>query len=228
MTPAVKIVIFMGIVCVPIQGGAGQDAYDAAELCDQAADDAARQSGVPAAVLRALTRTETGRGSQGALRPWPWAINHAGEGSWLASEADMLGQMRALLDAGQTNFDVGCFQLNYRWHADAFASLEAMADPVQNARYAAHYIRQKFAVTGDWATAAAAYHSGTPEFAARYLARFARIYASSDEIAPPPGPTIQDAERPNLFPLLIAGYSGGGGSLVPMAAAGRRPFAGNE
>ncbi len=204
---------------------------DPAALCDAAATSAAAGSGVPSAVLRALTRTETGRASGGALRPWPWAINQAGEGRWFATQDEMLDHIDALVSAGVTNFDVGCFQLNYRWHAQGFASLPDMADPVQNARYAAGYLAQKYATSGDWGQAAAAYHSGTPDLAERYLARFSAIYADLDPASEVPATPIVPGgqeDRSNLFPLLIAGQSGGGGSLVPMSARGRRLFGGDE
>ncbi len=200
---------------------------DPSALCDTAAAVAAEAASVPTDVLRALTRTETGRSSGGALKPWPWAINQAGEGSWFATEDDMLDHVRTLVSAGSTNFDIGCFQLNYRWHAAGFASLEDMADPEQNARYAAGFLAQKFDSLGDWGKAAAAYHSGTPELAAKYLARFSEIYATLDPYAIIAGPVVQQPDRLNLFPLLIAGRSGGGGSLVPLSAAGRSLFGGD-
>jgi hypothetical protein len=202
---------------------------DASVLCDAAAQDAARATGVPEDVLLALTRTETGRAAGGALRPWPWAINQAGAGTWFATEDEMLSHIDGLIAAGVTNFDVGCFQLNYRWHGARFASMDDMADPGQNARYAAGYLADKFATAGNWAAAAAAYHSGTPEFAARYRARFQDIHAAldggSDPVAASPTPP---ADRPNLFPLLVAGRTGGGGSLVPMVDARRRLIGGDQ
>ncbi len=201
---------------------------DPAALCDNAAETAADHSGVPADVLRALTRTETGRASGGALRPWPWAINQGGEGSWFTTEDEMLDHATGLLAAGIRNFDIGCFQLNYRWHAQGFSSLQDMADPARNAVYAAGYLAQKYAVSGDWAQAAAAYHSATPEHAARYLARFSEIYAAQGPATTTAELIVQEPDRPNLFPLLVAGQSGGGGSLVPMTAKGRRLFGGDN
>jgi soluble lytic murein transglycosylase-like protein len=220
-TLAVLALLFAGA-----DASAGSASVDAADLCDAAAQTAAQQTGVPSDVLRALTRTETGRASGGVLRPWPWAINQGGQGQWFGTRDEMLAHIDGLLAAGILNFDVGCFQLNYRWHAQGFPSLAEMADPDRNAVYAAGYLAQKFASSGDWGQAAAAYHSGTPEHAARYLARFSAIYAGlgPQDSQAPARMIVQDADRPNLFPLLIAGQSGGGGSLVPMTAQGRSLF----
>ncbi len=201
---------------------------DPSAMCETTAIQTARTSGVPVDVLRALTLTETGRASGGTLRPWPWAINQAGEGIWFPTQEQMLDHARGLIAQGMTNFDIGCFQLNYRWHVAGFASLEDMADPAQNARYAARYLAGKYANSGNWAQAAAAYHSGTPELANRYLARFSGIYASLGPAPADPLPVSAEPDRPNLFPLLIVGHSGGGGSLVPLAAVGRRIMGGDE
>jgi Transglycosylase SLT domain len=220
--------IQLALAILLLSAGSAPASVDPSALCDGAAVAAAEVSGVPADVLRALTRTETGRASGGTLQPWPWAINQAGEGAWFATRDDMLDHIRGLVSAGTTNFDVGCFQLNYRWHASGFASLEDMADPGQNARYAAGFLAQKYAASGDWGRAAAAYHSGTPDLAARYLTRFTEIHAALDPRAATATPVVQVSARANLFPFLIAGPSGGGGSLVPLSAKGRRLFGANE
>lgn len=188
-------------------------------VCDQAAFHASRATGVPVAVLRALTRAETGRAGSG--EPWPWTVNQAGKGYWFDSEGEARQFVEAQLQLGYTNLDVGCFQLNHRWHGQAFPSLNAMFDPAANARYAAAYIAQKYRNTGDWVAAAGAYHSGTPEYAGRYSARFSEIlgrmegdvsmhYArTADPGAPPAAPRV------NNYPLLLAGDPGSAGSVVP-------------
>lgn len=193
---------------------------DPAQLCEAAAVAAGRQVGVPAAVMRALTLTETGRNRDGALRPWPWAINHGGEGAWFPTEAEALAFARTTLAGGARNFDVGCFQLNHRWHGDAFPDLETMFDPMSNAVYAARFLRTQYDAHGTWTAAAGAYHSNTPEYAERYRTRFAQLYAGLDE-APDPAAPDMAAPRVNRFPLLNGG-AGAGGSLVPQLAAANR------
>jgi hypothetical protein len=193
---------------------------DPSALCVSAARAAADQTGVPFDTLLAVSVVESGR----QMRPWPWTVNIAGEGHWLetAQEAETLVQ--DALDSGATNIDLGCFQLNYRWHASAFASLDAMLDPERNALYAADYLADHHARTGDWALAAAAYHSATPEHAGRYLARYKETFA--ELVGDPAGTDERVAPRNNGFPLLIAGASGRNGSLVPATAGGLRLFGG--
>ncbi|CAN1563036.1 LT_IagB_like domain containing protein [Paracoccaceae bacterium] len=183
-------------------------------LCEAAAAEAADLLGVPYEVLIAVSVVETGRNN----RPWPWTVNIEGESYWTDTASDAEAMVRNALDAGLTNIDLGCFQLNYRWHAAAFASIADMLDPASNTVYAAGYLLAQYDETGDWPAAAAAYHSATPEYAERYLAKFeaTRSALAGDRTDP-----LQET-RLNRYPLLVAGQSGGRGSLVPATAAGIR------
>lgn len=148
-----------------------------AALCERAIVHGAGQAGIPASVLDAVSLTETGRYVGGRMRPWPWAINREGQSYWFASRDEALAFARDSLAAGRTSFDVGCFQINYRWHGQGFASLEAMFDQEQGGLYAARFLRDLHGELGSWSAAAGAYHSRTPEFAEIYRARFDQILA---------------------------------------------------
>lgn len=191
---------------------------DPAGLCLDAASTAAARTGVPYDVLLAITRVETGRNN----RPWPWTVNFGGEGRWFDSADEAEASVAEAVEQGVTNLDLGCFQLNYRWHANHFASIGDMLDPQQNALYAAEFLAGHFAQTGDWALAAAAYHSATPEFATAYKAKFEATYADPGGDAPEMSAPLPTVDRKNRFPLLIAGVSGTRGSLVPAGSGGTR------
>jgi hypothetical protein len=195
---------------------------DPSQLCLDAADRAAEANGVPRDVLLALALVETGRDD----RPWPWTVNVAGDGRWFDTQAEAESHAQAMLDEGRTNLDIGCFQLNIHWHSKAFTSLEDMIDPVRNAGYAAEYLVQHYAQTGDWALAAARYHSATPEHAERYRVRFEATLASLESATTGPLPT-EPSTRENSFPLLVAGSTGQNGSLVPQRAGGSPLIGGN-
>lgn len=205
---------------------------DLPALCESAAREAARLTGVPAEVLLAIALAETGRRIPGGrqLRPWPWTVNQGGDGRWFATREEALAHAGAALDAGGRNIDLGCFQLNHRWHAGGFPSLEAMLDPAANALYAARFLRRLHEAQGDWSRAAGAYHSGTPEFALRYRTRFDTLLAGlagpDSRFQPPPETVAALAPRQNNFPLLRAGAVGRGGSLVPLPGSGRRLIGG--
>ncbi len=158
-----------------------------AGMCDQAGAFAARAEGVPPKVLQAITLTETGRSLDGAHRAWPWTVNMEGVGKWFATREEALAYVMVHYERGARSFDVGCFQINYRWHGNAFRSIEEMFDPRVNALYAAGFLRRLYGETGSWSKSAGAYHSRTPEFAKRYAKRFDRILAGlGGKAAPPP------------------------------------------
>jgi len=148
-----------------------------AALCERAIVSGARTGGVPEEVLHAISLTETGRPQGGRLRPWPWAVNLEGQGHWFATRAEALAFAKHSLAEGRRSFDVGCFQINYKYHGHNFPSLEAMFQPEVGAAYAARFLGDLYRESGNWSTAAGAYHSRTPHYARIYRARFDRIYA---------------------------------------------------
>lgn len=147
-------------------------AAPSADVCEWAARQAAAETGVPADILGALTLTETGRRTDGVVRPWAWSANAEGEGAWFDDPQSAIAFAEQRVAMGRPNVDIGCFQLNYRWHGQHFQSVAQMFDPLTNARYAAEFVRGLYAETGDWRVAAGAFHSRTPVHANRYLARF--------------------------------------------------------
>ncbi|GAA6158957.1 transglycosylase SLT domain-containing protein [Ruegeria sp. HU-ET01832] len=151
-----------------------------ADICDRAAQRAATSEGVPLEVLHAITRVETGRAIDGRLSPWPWAINVEGKGFWFKSEFEAKSYVFNIFKAGKRSFDIGCFQINYRWHGKAFRSIDAMFDPDENATYAARFLKDHYAELGSWTAAAGAYHSRTPHLAQTYSDRFQRVLAQLD------------------------------------------------
>lgn len=189
-----------------------QIAQAARDLCDSAAHHAARETGVPVEILLAITRTETRHGDG----PWPWTINHQGQGHWFDTKDQAVQSARGILALGETA-DLGCFQLNSRWHAAAFDSPETMLDPVQNALHAARFLRGLKAEFGSWPPAIAAYHSRDRDRGAAYLAR---VEAAMPPFGAPPSDAAPSvAQRTNRFPLLQAGSALGLASLVPQGGA---------
>ncbi|MCK8465403.1 transglycosylase SLT domain-containing protein [Aliiroseovarius sp. S1339] len=206
------------------------------EVCERAAEVAALQSGVPVSVLKAISLTETGRNHSGEQRSWPWTVNMEGAGTWFDTLQDAKTYVYRHFKKGARSFDVGCFQINYKWHHQHFTSLDEMFDPQRNALYAAQFLSELYQEFGDWRSAAGAFHSRTPGLADRYKQRFAanRAQYLAQESAPAKFPrsaatkppaiiaraSADTVSRENRFPLLT--QSGGVtllGSLVPQTPA---------
>jgi hypothetical protein len=174
LATAVSAFLMAGAAVLPAKADVDEAAI---ALCERAIANGAAAGGVPQEVLHAISLTETGRPVNGRLRPWPWAINREGKGFWFRTRDEALAFARRSVLEGRHSFDVGCFQINYRWHGHHFPSLESMFDPETSAAYAAKFLRELYAEKGAWTPAAGAYHSRTPEFANRYKDRFERIRA---------------------------------------------------
>jgi soluble lytic murein transglycosylase-like protein len=140
--------------------------------CGQAIAVAERGAGIPAGLLLAIARVESGRAAPGGgVAPWPWAINAGGTGRWLDTKAEAIAAVEALRAAGTRSVDVGCMQVNLLHHPHAFPDLEAAFDPPRNVAYAVRFLRENFARTGNWAEAVAQYHSQEPGRGLSYHAR---------------------------------------------------------
>ena len=227
----------VALLCLLVQAPAeASTGADLSVICDQVAAEAARRTGVPVSVLKAISLTETGRKRGGAFRPWPWTVNMEGKGVWFETEDEARAYVYKEFKRGARSFDVGCFQINYKWHGKAFRSIEEMFDPLANALYAARFLTELYAEKGSWGKAAGAYHSRTPEYANRYQARFegfhTKLAADQESDIPEIPDIVQVANagtqayaelsvpRINRYPLLKTGNSGGLGSLVPLGNGG--------
>ncbi len=86
--------------------------------------------------------------------------------------------MRRLSARGVRNIDVGCMQVNLRYHPDAFASIEAAFDPATNVAYAARYLMSLNQATRSWSQAIGRYHSATPERGLAYRRKVEKLWTS--------------------------------------------------
>lgn len=147
--------------------------FSARNACDLAIEFASERTAIPVSLLRAIALVESGFTQHGKFIPWPWTINEAGKSARFKTSADAVAEVRQRLATGATNVDIGCFQINYRWHQAGFASLEDMFDPKKNALYAAEYLRALKHKHGTWVASVGAYHSQDPQKARGYADRVA-------------------------------------------------------
>jgi hypothetical protein len=166
--PAVLLLVVLFPLCVTI-GRADPPVLPQPASCDLAADAAERNHHLPAGILAAIGRVESGRADgAGHVAPWPWTIDAAGTGAFMPSAPAAIAAVTALRRQGLRNIDVGCFQVNLQQHPDAFPSLDAAFDPWANAEYAAGFLESLRQRTGSWTGAVAAYHSSVPELGIPY------------------------------------------------------------
>jgi len=124
--------------------------------CEREMARAAARHGVPLAILYGVGLAETGRGD--GLRPH--ALNIAGDSVYDLDRQEALDRFAEARRRGVTSIDVGCMQINYRYHGKKFASVEEMFDPAANVDYAARFLKELHGQEGDWTRAVARYHAG--------------------------------------------------------------------
>ncbi len=197
-----RLVLLLFLAGLPLRAQEATDEDAISSICDAVSAAAARAQNMPSDALYAITLSETGRTRGGAFRPWPWTVNMEGRGFWFDTREEAYAYVMERYNAGARSFDVGCFQINYKWHGMNFESIEAMFDPMVNATYAAQLLSGLNDEFGDWTKAAGAYHSRTETYASRYRTRYARIRGRLNGVAPEPVlrlPTVQIA-RAARFP----------------------------
>lgn len=149
--------------------------------CEALAERAAQARGLPTKLLPAIARTESGRG-QGKLgrRAWPWTLNVQGKGYYFDTREQALAKLKKVIASGVRNVDVGCMQVNYRWHGKEFSSVEEMMDPVANTKYAALFMSRLKTRTGSWNKATQYYHSQDPKRGKYYLGKVQKVMSKVD------------------------------------------------
>jgi hypothetical protein len=198
-------------------------------LCRAAIQAAERAAGIPAQLLMAIGRVESGRRDPetGAFHPWPWTINAEGRGQFFPTRAAAIAEVQALQARGVRSIDVGCMQVNLRHHPDAFPSLDAAFDPATNARYAARFLSELRQSRADWQAAAGAYHSQTPEFGEPYRARVLAAWAAEQASPHPPVPLLAGVVPGRAATAAPAGGGGArlsnGAERVALPAGGPAP-----
>lgn len=124
--------------------------------CEREMTRAAAASGVPLNVLYSVGLTETG--VRGELGPFDMNVDGRAVPSRTLQEA--LARFAAAKARGAKLIDIGCMQINERYHGVEFSSLSAMFDPHQNVDYAARYLKALKARVGLWTLAVARYNAG--------------------------------------------------------------------
>lgn len=219
--------------CAPTAfAGGGVDASNSPQAltgtsagCVPAILEAQVRYAIPDNLLLGIGLQEAGIDRGDGLTVWPWSVNVAGEGRFLSGPAEAVSWVRARQAEGEELIDVGCMQVNLRWHPDAFTSLEEGFDPARNVDYAARYLVGLWERTGDWRAAVGRYHSADPARAARYLAGVETNLRVLDRMSAPPvdgdldrllDALVSDAPEGAPRPLWSAGLGASGGREGPV------------
>jgi hypothetical protein len=194
--------------------------------CQAAIAAAETKYRLPRALLGSIAKVESGRpiASLGQVQPWPWTIDADGQAVFLDSRAAAVAWVQQGLQRGVQFMDIGCMQVDWQLHPDAFKSLDEAFDPSANADYAARYLRSLYVESnGNWNVAVGWYHSHTVDLAEDYRDRVATVGAGILTGIGSPEPLFERAVRQGTLRMAMAG----GGTLLinvhrqPRARAGK-------
>lgn len=124
--------------------------------CEREILSAAARYAVPPGILYSVGLAETGR--KGSLQPY--ALNIEGKAVFADSEAQAIRIFDSARADGKRLIDLGCMQINYRYHHEAFSSVADMLDPRRNVDFAARFLADLHARHQTWTMAVARYHAG--------------------------------------------------------------------
>ena len=122
MPPRLACLILLGLLmpAIPRATAAPADGIAPGQLCRAAIALAEREANLPARLMAAIARVESGRRdpASGTTEPWPWTINAEGRGSFYPDKAAAIAAVRALQAQGVRSIDIGCMQVNLRHHPE--------------------------------------------------------------------------------------------------------------
>lgn len=219
--PAVGVAL-----CVLALAGAAPSVAAAGVVpdCEAMATRIGAAEGLPAGLLPAISRIESGRRVGQTVRAWPWTLNHAGQGLYFETREEALAYLRQTVADGPRNIDVGCMQVNNYWHGENFPSVDAMLDPETNIRYAVRFLKELFASKGSWEEAVKHYHSPDPDRGARYHRAFETARAAIDPTASGRGDVMTVTGEPAMSGRAAMMAGGLFGQALPVQVGAVAPY----
>ena len=146
-------------------------------LCEYLAKEAEKKYGLPENILLSISRVESGfKKVDGITRAWPWTLNAGGDSAYFQTKEAALSSLKDRVDKSVTNIDIGCMQLNYRWHKKFFRSLSDMISPIKNVDYGARFLKKLHQRHGSWEKAVKYYHSSKSKFNVKYYRKVKAVW----------------------------------------------------
>ena len=153
--------------------------------CESLAAQAEIDYEIPSGIMQGIARVESGRiGLNGKRRSWPWTVNDGVEGLFFEDRASALEFVEVSYANGENSVDIGCMQINTKWHKDNFRDFAEMFDPDINVEYAASFLIILRNRHGSWDQAIRHYHSNDPTKNERYLRKVHAVMVAADHLLP--------------------------------------------
>ena len=145
------------------------DNIEKLKLCENTIESVELQTDIPKGLLLGIGKAEAIRKINNKYIIWPWTINHAGKSLFFDNKEQMKNYVFKNLKRKDFNIDVGCMQINIKWHKKNFKKISDMFEVNPNISYAASFIKQLKNKHGSWDKAIKHYHSSDPKKNNPYL-----------------------------------------------------------
>lgn len=153
---------------------------DKTDVCGTAALKAEKDNHIKPNLLQTIALVESGRFDKNAGHKvaWPWTVQANGHGHYYKTKEEAVAKVYELQAQGVTNIDVGCMQINLKYHGHAFNSVEEAMDPQKNVAYSAKFLLSLYMKNGkNWQKTAMQYHSKNHTKGLNYKFRLEKQYA---------------------------------------------------
>ena len=137
--------------------------------CEKTIESIELQTDIPKGLLLGIGKAEAIRKIKNKYIIWPWTINHAGKSMFFDTKKQMTNYVFKNLKKNDFNIDVGCMQINIKWHKNNFKKIADMFEVSPNISYAASFLLQLKNKHGLWDKAIKHYHSSDPKKNIPYL-----------------------------------------------------------
>ena len=139
---------------------------------------------IPENLLSSVGKAEAGRILENNKHViWPWTVNHAGKSLFFDTKKQMKKYVLKNVEKKDFNLDVGCMQINLKWHKNNFKKISDMLAIEPNVSYAASFLLQLKNKHGSWNKAIKHYHSSDPNKNKPYLIKVNKFWKNQKNIS---------------------------------------------
>ena len=150
-------------------------------LCEKIIKNIELQTDIPKGLLLGIGKAEAIRKINNKYIIWPWTINHAGKSLFFDTKKQMTNYVFKNLQKNDLNIDVGCMQINIKWHKNNFKKISDMFEIDPNISYAASFLKQLKNRHGSWDEAIKYYHSSDPKKNNPYLIKVKSFWKKAED-----------------------------------------------
>ncbi|MBL41823.1 MAG: hypothetical protein CMM49_04080 [Rhodospirillaceae bacterium] len=148
------------------------------DICDNYFKEHETSMGIPPHLLKAISLKETGRwdNSKKESFTWPWTVTAGKWSHYFQTKENAIRAVKRLQLRNISNIDVGCMQINLKYHPNAFKTLEEAFDPRSNILYATKFLKKLYKNEKSWHRSIEKYHSSNPKYSFKYRSKVDKIW----------------------------------------------------